>query len=128
MDYYDCIIRLAEINAARFDKKEPKVESCSFRETNILKYKTKTSTSTLEIPNDGRHIAVFEDGERVFKCTIESLWDMLRENLINVEIKDGDYSLMRRKKEALAAKIVTVDSRLDFLRDRINGRNKSSGE
>ena len=85
----------------------------------ILKYKTKTSTSSLEIKEDGKYIAVFDDCDKIFECTIEALWDMLRENLINLEIKADDYSLIRRKKEALAAKIATLDFRLAFLRNKI---------
>jgi hypothetical protein len=84
----------------------------------VLKHVAGSVNSSLEIREDIKHIAVFKDSDKVFECSIEALWDMLRENLVIVNVKADDHSLLRRKKEALAAKVVSLVDELGYFQDK----------
>lgn len=76
-----------------------------------IKSYTESRKSTIEISDDRKSVAVFsaevDEGTRnwikIMECPIESLWDMLKDNLAVLDVGPSDAGLFRRKKEALAA-------------------------
>lgn len=114
MDYYDCIVKLAEINAARFNTKEPKMKGKELTATlNVRKLEYEAS---LDISDESNSLAVFikpnfrdhikfdkETWQILLELPVTLVWDMLRDNLVNANFTEDEIALIRRKNEALAA-------------------------
>jgi hypothetical protein len=84
--------------------------------TSVLNFKSKMVSSTLELRDDSKYIAVFvEKGfdenlymkptefAKILELPTISVWDMLRNNLTITNFSGDEISLLRRKNEALAA-------------------------
>lgn len=75
-----------------------------------LSYNTKSQQASLEMSHCSSTLSVYSNHVLVGKFRIEEVWDMLRDHLavidaenVEFEIQHRNRSLIRRKREAIAA-------------------------
>jgi len=114
MDFYEAIVKIAEINAARFNPEEKKMKGKELTQT--LNARKVEYEASLDISEEGDHLAVFikpnfrdhirfdkENWQIILELPITLVWDMLRNNLASANFREEEAPLLRRKNEALAA-------------------------
>ena len=117
MDYYECLAKIAEINAKRAESEARNKRDSRSRElTQTLNVRKVEYEASVNISEERDSLAVFikpnfrdhiqfdkEAWQVILELPITLIWDMLRNDLVGADFEEDEVGLLRRKNEALAA-------------------------